>query len=443
MDDSHFTVTFPFDTHTATLLGVTIGLLMFIWFVLIRDMKNSDMSRQSRQFDELRRLANRNYIAALVVIMIGLGIWAFVAYLIKIPPIIGTLFAAITDELAKFTSSPDHSADNIRSLAYAYAALAGALALFATIPFQLIKAWTTERATLATETGLITDRISKAVEQLGADKTIKQGTEDVTVPNLEVRIGALFSLERIKNDSLPDHIQVLEILCAYIRENMRQIVQQKGRAEDGSYHQLREDIATCLKIIQRRTPQQVDREKEWGSRNGQGLLVDLSNTTFESHDLSLYNLSFMLLENTDFTFAQCRGTDFQHSQLSGSDFEGANCLMARFDFADCTHTGFNEASLQYARFDETELESAYFDNANLFRSHFMTREFDLEPSFEGCNLHAANFEFTHFEAHSFSDAFVTTSTILPQAMTHRVGLISVRETRYGLDGEWKKWLEER
>ena len=38
-------------------------------------------------------------------------------------------------------------------------------------------------------------------------------------PNLEVRIGAIYALERIAQDSLRDHIQIMEILCAYIREN--------------------------------------------------------------------------------------------------------------------------------------------------------------------------------------------------------------------------------
>lgn len=81
--------------------------------------------------------------------------------------------------------------------------------------------------------GHITDRINKAVEQLGAEKTVKvRGKDaegkDITIeetrPNLEVRIGAILSLERIAQDSTRydrgrDHVRVMEILCAYVREN--------------------------------------------------------------------------------------------------------------------------------------------------------------------------------------------------------------------------------
>ncbi|MBP0481104.1 hypothetical protein [Sagittula salina] len=45
-----------------------------------------------------------------------------------------------------------------------------------------------------------------------------------TVPKIEVRIGGLLSLERISQDSAAydkgrDHIRVMEIICAYIRNN--------------------------------------------------------------------------------------------------------------------------------------------------------------------------------------------------------------------------------
>ena len=132
--------------------------------------------------------------------------------------------------------------EDIRNLAYAIAALLGAVALSATIPFQLIKVWVNERLAKTTEQGHMTDRITKAVEQLGAEKTVKLHREDsarkklyekvdgkldykkpiiteTTEPNLEVRLGAIYALERIAQDSLRDHITVMEILCAYVRNN--------------------------------------------------------------------------------------------------------------------------------------------------------------------------------------------------------------------------------
>src|SRR6185437_5342840 len=56
------------------------------------------------------------------------------------------------------------------------------------------------------EEGKITDRFSKAIEQLGSKK-------------LEIRLGGIYALERIANDSERDHWPVMEVLTAYVREN--------------------------------------------------------------------------------------------------------------------------------------------------------------------------------------------------------------------------------
>lgn len=45
--------------------------------------------------------------------------------------------------------------------------------------------------------------------------------EEITVENIEVRLGALYALERISQDSERDNIQIMEIICAYLRENSR------------------------------------------------------------------------------------------------------------------------------------------------------------------------------------------------------------------------------
>ena len=112
----------------------------------------------------------------------------------------------------------------IRNLSYAIAVLLGVLAAAATLPFTIIWVWINERNTQATEKGLITDRINTAVTGLGTEKTVKDrasnGTvREYTTPNLEVRIGTIYALERIAEDSDRDHRHILAVLCAYIRTN--------------------------------------------------------------------------------------------------------------------------------------------------------------------------------------------------------------------------------
>ena len=57
--------------------------------------------------------------------------------------------------------------------------------------------------------GKITDRFSKAIDQLGSEK-------------LSVRVGGVYALERIDRDSEKDHWTIVEVLCAFVREPTRE-----------------------------------------------------------------------------------------------------------------------------------------------------------------------------------------------------------------------------
>jgi hypothetical protein len=75
--------------------------------------------------------------------------------------------------------------------------------------------------------GLYTSLFTKAVEQLGATRESKTSQKapggqkieitTTTEPNLEVRLGAIYALERIAQDSLRDYWSIFEVLCAYVR----------------------------------------------------------------------------------------------------------------------------------------------------------------------------------------------------------------------------------
>jgi len=62
----------------------------------------------------------------------------------------------------------------------------------------------TQRTVQLTEQGQVTDRYTKAIEQLGSDK-------------LDVRIGGIYALELVALDSPRDHPNVMEVLAAFIR----------------------------------------------------------------------------------------------------------------------------------------------------------------------------------------------------------------------------------
>lgn len=84
--------------------------------------------------------------------------------------------------------------------------LTGIIVAMIVAPFVVWRALVAQKQINVTEQGQITDRISKAVEGLSAEKTVKDADGEFTKPNLEVRIGAIYALERIAQDSLRDHI---------------------------------------------------------------------------------------------------------------------------------------------------------------------------------------------------------------------------------------------
>jgi hypothetical protein len=66
----------------------------------------------------------------------------------------------------------------------------------------------------------VTARCTKAIEQLGSDR-------------LDVRVGGIYALERIAHDSPRDHLAVLEVLAAFIREQRsRAMVTERARRGD-------------------------------------------------------------------------------------------------------------------------------------------------------------------------------------------------------------------
>lgn len=67
----------------------------------------------------------------------------------------------------------------------------------------LVGLYFTAQTLRTTQEGQITDRFTKAIDQLGKD-------------NLAVRLGGIYALERIARDSESDHWAVMEVLTAFV-----------------------------------------------------------------------------------------------------------------------------------------------------------------------------------------------------------------------------------
>ncbi len=154
-----------------------------------------------------------------------------------------------------------------------------------------------------TEQGQVTDRYTKAIEQLGSDK-------------LDVRIGGIYALERVARDSARDHPTVMEVLSAFIREHSHEQRSPTPEPPDAlPTRRARPDVQAAVTVIGRRI-----------SRNDR-----------ERIDLSGADLTGAPLADTDLAGAILTGADLTGADLSGADLSGA--ILARADLGDADLRG--------------------------------------------------------------------------------------------------------
>jgi Pentapeptide repeats (8 copies) len=208
----------------------------------------------------------------------------------------------------------------------------------------LVGLYFTLRNLQLTQDRQITEHYTRAVEQLGSDK-------------LEVRLGAIYALERIARDSERDHWPIMEILTAYVRERVpwysdpvdHPVLQEAFGEQVISRDELRNeqplllpaaDIQAVLTVVGRRT-------RTYGKEEAQRL--DLAYTDLHEADL--------------------RGAN-----LMGAYLCGVNLGAARLDGADFRDAEFYNANLQFAACAGTKLQGANLRGVNLRAAFHLTAE---------------------------------------------------------------------
>jgi uncharacterized protein YjbI with pentapeptide repeats len=224
----------------------------------------------------------------------------------------------------------------------------------------------------------------------------------VTEPNLEVRIGAILSLERIAQDTTlydngRDHVLVMEILCAYVRGNapIRATTArpskttstddlQKAKIWVEDSPKLRADIQIALSVIGRRSDEQVKIEQSHKAGDHHYKL-DLSFVDIRRARLDGLNFSGALLHGSWLDGSDLKGTNFQGAQLFKSGFVWVNANKSRFQRAGLS-TDFSGAALRQATFEfyESDDLDLLYKELNFRRSNFYgARLLDAKLVFSG------------------------------------------------------------
>jgi uncharacterized protein YjbI with pentapeptide repeats len=336
-----------------------------------------------------------------------------------------------------FNGFPSNGAEDIRNLGLSTAAVIG-------LPFLVWRSIVAQRQADTAEQGLITDRINKAVEGLGAVKVTKQQRRDkkgnltyakkknpdgeeindysqpammeTTEPNFEVRLGALYSLQRIAEDSPRDRGQILDMLCAYIRENAR-----ASDAEPSFYEQYTNlttglfygppmsDLQVMETLNLRDDPDNLLSEPATAVWIGK--TVPPRNDIATSLTILRNILSLCRRENTNVAFSRdLSGSNLRRAKLEGFDFTGWDLSKSYFDGAVIHKCVFSGCNMSWTHWVGTEIRQTRLHNNNLTGTHFFRSKFHLQNQIDLSKT--APFPKTVFKACEFDhSAFTSEGTV--------------------------------
>jgi Pentapeptide repeats (8 copies) len=200
----------------------------------------------------------------------------------------------------------------------------------------------------------IAESFSKAAEQLAHDK-------------IEVRLGGIYTLERISRESLYDYWTVMETLTAFIRERARWAdrflpgISDSGGGQSDLIlpHEIPTDIAAVLSVIVRRSEEGRRREKS------EDLHLNLRDADLRGADLVGAHLEGAFLNG-----AYLQGADLSRAFLTGAKFNTRhNAVFQGTKFYFVSSTNLSGASLIDANLDGADLTGAFLKQTRLKGAH--------------------------------------------------------------------------
>ncbi|MEM9853522.1 MAG: pentapeptide repeat-containing protein [Pseudomonadota bacterium] len=301
------------------------------------------------------------------------------------------------------------------------------------------------------EQGMITDRINQAVAALGAEKTKvttapgKDGRmqkDERTVPNTEVRIGGLYALARIAEDSARDHVKIMKIICAFIRNNAGPLSTVKemdpppdelvgedadhaGRKEAGEEYREElakwraglkqpDEIRIALEVLSDRTAKQRRLEMrrdysgpadiaDFQKHGAPGLARALRKQPAEvrlaiREALGAWKAQLRAqpdyrpdLRGADLRGADLSELDLQHARLENAEMQGADLWGANMQGAVLLGAEMQGADLTGAKMQGAVLRGAKMQGAVLFKAE-MQGAVLLGAEMQGAVLRGANMQ---------------------------------------------------
>jgi uncharacterized protein YjbI with pentapeptide repeats len=229
--------------------------------------------------------------------------------------------------------------------------LPGLAALIALVfTFQSIKA--TDTQLRIAEQGQITDRYNAAITNLGSS-------------SIEVRLGGIYALQRLMQDSPRDQPTVIAVLCAFIRDQTA----SAAKPPTSSAALPPTDIQAALTVVATRNT----------ANDGRTTTVDLNHTQLANSQVGFGNLAHANLTGANFT-----GATFTKANLTGANFTAATLTGATLIEANLTGAGLSGADLTHVLLFHANLAKANLGGADLAHADL------FGANFTGAYLNQAN-----------------------------------------------------
>ncbi|MBA3644060.1 MAG: pentapeptide repeat-containing protein [Chloroflexia bacterium] len=226
----------------------------------------------------------------------------------------------------------------------------------------LIFAWqqlgNTGETLRVSQEGQITERFTRAVDQLGNDDPA-------------ARLGGIYALERIARDSERDHRPAMEVLTAFVRRSSPRVTTVAGVGTPAPAPvPISSETQAILSILGRRETRS----------DGAGCL-NLSRTNLVGANLTgatLTNICFGGADLSDAALAgaDLHGVDLGSADLSGANLGGATLIDTRLNRASLSGANLTQADLTGANLVDADLRLAILDRAILRQATLLNANLD-------------------------------------------------------------------
>jgi hypothetical protein len=208
--------------------------------------------------------------------------------------------------------------------------------------------------------GQITERFARAVDQIGSE-------------NPDVRIGGIYSLERIARNSSPDRNTIQYILGAFVRNHAPWPVGSPGGPQHPTptldehlpWMRVRApDVQAAMGVLGRRNPSQPEQVIYLSRVDLRSIALrnaHLAGAQFRYANLARAVLTNTQLDHADLTAADLRRAYLERTRMTRANLTRADLHGANLRDADLSHADLRGANLAEAILDRAVLTGALAD----------------------------------------------------------------------------------